>query len=114
MTNPNKTKGDRAELEAARHLEELLGFRIRRKLGAGRQDDTGDLDGIPDTTIQIANWKDVTRALRTKPIDAQTQSNNAGTTYAATLIRLHGGHWRAVLTLNQYATYIRNTLSETP
>lgn len=33
-----------AELEAARTLSALLGFPIRRKLGAGRADDVGDLD----------------------------------------------------------------------
>ena len=48
MTSSSKRRGDRAELEIARILEDLLGYRIRRKLGAGRTDDTGDLDAALD------------------------------------------------------------------
>ena len=47
MTNPQKRKGDAAELEVARLVADLTGYPVRRKLGAGRADDTGDLDGIP-------------------------------------------------------------------
>ena len=47
MSNPQKAKGDAAEREVAALLSDLLGFTVRRKLGAGRKDDTGDLDGIP-------------------------------------------------------------------
>ena len=44
MSHPSKRKGDKAELEAARILAEHLGLPIRRKLGAGRTDDEGDLE----------------------------------------------------------------------
>jgi hypothetical protein len=46
MANSSKSRGDRAERELAERLSALLGLRIRRKLGAGRADDTGDLDGL--------------------------------------------------------------------
>ena len=52
--NSKKRKGDAAEREAAELLSEATGFSVRRKLGAGRQDDEGDLEGIPKTVIQIA------------------------------------------------------------
>jgi len=42
VTNPANKKGDRAELEIAGILTDQLGIRVRRKLGAGRADDTGD------------------------------------------------------------------------
>jgi hypothetical protein len=45
MGNPSKRKGDQAEREAASLLSDLLGTVVRRKLGAGRLDDCGDLDG---------------------------------------------------------------------
>ena len=48
MTNPQKAKGDAAEREIATMINALTGWPVRRKLGAGRADDTGDLDGIPD------------------------------------------------------------------
>ena len=110
MSNPKKAKGDRAELEISKILEDLLGFRIRRKLGAGRADDTGDLDGIPATVVQVAAWSDALRAIREKPLAANEQAINAGATFAATAIRLRGGSWRIVLTPEQYATYVREAL----
>lgn len=104
--NPQKRKGDSAEREAAELLTDLLNTPIRRKLGAGRQDDTGDLDGVPDHVIQVASWKDTAAAARIKPPEAEQQRINANTTHAATLVRFRGGTWRVVLTLEQWARYI--------
>ncbi len=111
MTNRAKSKGDEAEREIAATLSDLLGFTVRRKLGAGRADDTGDLDGVPDTVIQVANWTDALRAVREKPLGAEQQRINADATFATTFVRLRGGIWRAVLTPEQYATYVREALS---
>lgn len=110
MTSPQKRKGDAAELEIARILHDLTGWPVRRKLGAGRTDDEGDLEGIPDTVVQVANWADVTRAIRQKPVEAEQQRANAGATFAVTLIRLRGGMWRAVLTPEQLATWMREAI----
>ncbi len=107
MSNPKKQKGDRAELEAAALLTDLLGTPVRRKLGAGRADDTGDLDGVPDHVIQVANWADTAAAAVQKPRGAEQQRINANATHAATLVRFRGGTWRVVLTLEQWAAYIR-------
>ncbi len=114
MANPSKSKGDRSELECAALLSDLLGFTVRRKLGAGRIDDTGDLDGIPDTVVQVANWNNALRAVREKPEGAETQRLNAGADYAATAVRLVGGVWRFVLTPEQFCTYVRNTIPTQP
>ena len=112
MTGAAKRKGDSAEREAATLLHNLTGYPVRRKLGAGRMDDEGDLEGIPDTVVQVANWADISRAVRVKPVEAETQRTNAGATFACTLIRLRGGEWRAVLTLDQIATWMRESLKE--
>jgi hypothetical protein len=111
VTNPAKAKGDRAEIEAANLLHDLTGWPCRRKLGAGRLDDTGDIDGVPDTVVQVANWADVTRAIREKPLGAEAQRINAGATFAVTLVRLRGGQWRAVLTPEQMATWMREAIA---
>jgi hypothetical protein len=55
MANSSKRKGDRAEIEVQGILRDLLGVPARRKLGAGRLDDIGDIDGLPDTVIQVGN-----------------------------------------------------------
>ena len=85
----------------------MLGVSVRRKLGAGRQDDSGDLDGVPDHVIQVANWADTAAAARIKPPEAEHQRHNAGVSHAATLVRFRGGTWRVVLTLEQWARYIQ-------
>ena len=110
MANPQKRRGDAAELEAARIIHELLGFPARRKLGAGRLDDTGDIDGVPDTVVQVANWSDVRAAAVQKPKGAEAQRINAGATHAATFVRFRGGIWRVVLTPEQWATLVREAI----
>ena len=116
MASSSKRKGDAAEREIAEILTGLLGYdiEVRRKLGAGRQDDTGDLDGIPDTVIQVAWWpkRGVLRAVREKPDGAERQRVNDRATFAASAIRLVGGVWRIVLTPEQYATYVRESLRD--
>lgn len=110
--NPSKVKGDRAELEVARLLADLTGWPVRRRLGAGRADDTGDLDGIPDTTVQVKNYRDITRAVAAVLAELPAQQANAGTTFAAGLVRRPGGRWFAVMDLDQLTTLIREATSE--
>jgi hypothetical protein len=117
MTGPAKRKGDSAELEAARLIHDLLGVPARRKLGAGRADDMGDIDGIPDTTVQVcavgpANL--VSRGLVLKPREADAQAVTAGTTFTATFVRIRGGTWRVVLTPEAWATYWREATCPQP
>lgn len=111
MANPPKRKGDAAELDAARQLADLTGWPVRRKLGAGRADDTGDLDGIPDTVVQVKHYVDVARAIREGLADLRAQQTNAATPFAALLVRRRGGHWAAVMELDQLATLLREATS---
>jgi hypothetical protein len=112
VTGSAKRKGDSAELEAAAMLSDLLGFGVRRQLGAGRADDVGDLTGIPATVVQVANRpSDTLRAVREKPLEAEVQRGRAGATFAATMVRLRGGAWRVVLTPEQFATLLREALT---
>ncbi len=105
MSNPKKRKGDRAELEAAQLLTDLIGVPVRRRLGAGRTDDTGDLDGLHGYVVQVADWQDIASAVRIKPVEAEQQRINAGEFNALTLIRLRGGQWRVVMTPEQLARF---------
>jgi hypothetical protein len=107
VTGSQKRKGDRAEREVQTLIRDLLGVPARRMLGAGRQDDIGDIEGVPETTIQVADWANVATAVRVKPDQAEEQRARAGTPLAATFVRLKGGTWRVVLTVEQWATYWR-------
>lgn len=111
MSNPQKAKGDRAELEVQALLRDLLGVPARRMLGAGRADDVGDIDGVPDTTIQVAAYTDITRALREKVDPCVEQQARAGTTFGATFIRRRGGRYLVAMTPEQFATLWREATS---
>src|SRR4029077_18705491 len=109
MTGAAKRKGDSAEREAATLIHSLIGAPARRKLGAGRADDTGDIDGVPDTTIQVVSRSSsvVAVGVVAKPREAGEQATRAGTLHAATFLRVRGGTWRVVLTPEQWATLWR-------
>lgn len=110
MANSPKRKGDRAELEVQGILRDLLGVPARRALGAGRKDDIGDVWGVPDTTIQVANRKDVAAAVRSKPVECEAQSERAGTQFGATFIRLRGGQYVVCMTPAQFAAMWREAV----
>lgn len=111
MTGTNQRKGSRGEIEVANLIRDELGYPARRKLGAGRLDDVGDIDGVPRHVIQVANWADVQRAAREKPLAAETQRINADEPFAATFVRFRGGDWRVVLTVDQWAALVREALA---
>ena len=111
MASSSKRKGDRAELEVQALIRDLTGWPARRKLGAGRADDMGDVDNVPATVVQVASWADALRAVREKPVGAEEQRERAGATFACTWVRLRGGVWRVVLTPEQWATYARESFS---
>jgi hypothetical protein len=107
VTGSSKRKGDRAELEVQALLREALGVPARRKLGAGRRDDIGDIDGVPNTVIQVVDWKDIAAAVRAKPNECERQRVEyerlvGEPTFGATFVRLRGGDYRVVLTTDQF------------
>lgn len=97
-------KGARAERELEQLFRDLGNPAARRALGAGRQDDMGDITGVWNVTVQCANWKDVLSALRQKPLECEEQRLRAQTPWAVTCLRLRGGMWRFVQTPEQWAT----------
>ncbi len=107
MSNAAKRKGDAAEREIAKILSDHLGLAVRRKLGAGRSDDEGDIDGVPDTTVQVKNFADITRAIRLGLDDLAAQQRNASTTHGVLFVRRPGGRWIAVMEVEQWCTLWR-------
>ena len=112
--NSQKNKGDKAEREAADVLSLETQYKVERRFGAGMELDKGDLIGIPNTVIQIANWKDTNAAILQKPREAEQQRINAKASHAVTLVRYkkgpnckHGDNWRVVMTIEQYARLIK-------
>ena len=114
--NKQKNKGDAAEREAAKLLAAATGLPVRIKLGAGRQDDVGDLDGIPKTVIQIASYSNPNVPCLKKPREVELQRKNARARFAASLIRwprIQGpDKWRVVLTIPQFAKLLMAALKK--
>ncbi len=98
MPHPSKRKGDRGELEAARIISDLTGHNVTRALGAGRAEDVGDLFGLPDTVIQVKNYKNITRAVTEARDGAEQQARNAGVPFRFGMVRHPGGIWTVVMT----------------
>lgn len=106
MTNSNKDKGDEGEREVQAILQELLGLPARRALGAGRKDDVGDIDNVPNTAIQVARTKIkyLTSVINTKTKEVESQRRNRRVRFAASFIRWdYGREWIVVLTPKQFA-----------
>lgn len=110
MTGAQKRKGDLAEREVQGMLRENLGVDARRALGAGRSDDVGDIDGVPNTAIQVANWADLNRAVREKLPDLERQQENAKATHGALFCRRRGGSYVVVMTPEMWYSLIREAL----
>ncbi len=110
MTSASKRKGNQAELEVQGMLRENLGVPARRALGAGRKDDVGDIDGVPDTAIQVANWADLDRAVNTKLPTLERQMGNAGATHGALFCRRRGGKYVVAMTPEMWYALMREAL----
>jgi hypothetical protein len=107
VSNPQKRKGDKAELEVERLLSASLGVNARRALGAGRLDDMGDIHGVPHTVIQVANYRNVNEAIRAKLPDVERQMENAQAKFGALFCRRVGGSFVVVQTPEQFAALWR-------
>ena len=114
MTNSAKRKGDRAELEVQGILRDHLGVPARRALGAGRKDDIGDIHNVPDTTIQVAAYQDIARAIREKLPETVQQQERAGSLFGALFCRRRGGEFIVILTVEQWACLWREAQPVSP
>jgi hypothetical protein len=84
--NASKQKGDRAEREAVAILVAAAPLLVlptaRRKLGAGRKDDMGDLDVFDGVTIQVKALANLARGLRSAAVGAAEQAIRANNQFA--------------------------------
>tara|TARA_R100001463_G_scaffold2890_2_gene11962 strand:+ start:1670 stop:1990 length:321 start_codon:yes stop_codon:yes gene_type:complete len=105
--NPQKNKGDKAEREAAEILSDALNIEVKRNLSAGIPGDVGDLYGVPNTVVQVADWQNKSAACLVKPREVEKQRKNAGVDHAMTMVRFRGKNWRVVMTVEQFASLIK-------
>lgn len=111
MTSSAKAKGNRAEREVAALYRDHLGLDVRRTL-AGHAEDQGDLIGVPDTTIQVKNFSDITRAIRDGLPELEKQQASTGDPFGVLWVRRPGGRYIAVLTPEMYFAMWREANSK--
>lgn len=108
MANSSKAKGDRAEREAVKLLVGQLPEHVlpqsKRILGAGREEDVGDLFVFPDVAVQVKNFKasNLGSAILSAASGAEVQAANGGLPYALGLVKIPGARegtvkWMAVV-----------------
>ena len=107
MTSSAQRKGDKAEREIAAILSDHLGVTVRRKLGAGRKDDEGDLEGLPGVTCEVKSYRDVTAAIRDGLDDLVREQANAGNALGVCFVRRPGGRWIAVMDVPGWCAWYR-------
>lgn len=111
MTGAAKRKGDNAERELAKILCDHLGVNVRRKLGAGRRDDTGDLEGLGNVCIEVKAYADIARAVREGLDDLEREQVNGASPFGVLFVRRPGGRWFAAMTVPQFAAWYREATS---
>ena len=87
-------------------LTELLGVPVRRRLGAGRTDDTGDLDGVDNHIVEVKSYADVTAGIRSALSGLERKRIAANVDNAVGLIRRPGGEWVCVMPISQWVAYV--------
>jgi hypothetical protein len=99
--HPNRRKGIKAELEVAAMLSDELGVKVTRRYNLGSHEDIGDIL-LDNTTIQVANYADLNRAVREKLPELKRQQANAGADFGALFCRRRGGEYVVVMTPAQW------------
>jgi hypothetical protein len=104
--NRSLERGKRAEREVVALVAALTGWEVRRRL-AGRSDDVGDLEGLPDCTVQVKSYVDITRAMNEALLGLPAQQTAARTRYAAAFIRRPGGRYVVAMEPSQFLDLLR-------
>jgi hypothetical protein len=88
------------------------GFKkARRALGAGRQDDVGDIDGVPYLCLQVAGRKTGLATVLDQKLPAtEIQRKNRNVPFAALFVRMDRKPWVVHLTPKMFFTLFKYAL----
>jgi hypothetical protein len=104
-------KGPVKEREVAAMFVEEGYTKARRALGAGRQDDVGDIDGVPNLCIQVAARKSgIATVLDQKLPATEIQRKNRGVPFASLWLKMNLKPWIVVLTPKMFFTLFKYAL----
>lgn len=114
MTNPNKAKGSKWELDVAKYFNERGFPEVERRYGAGATLDKGDINGVKDTVVEAKNWAKI--SLSTIMDEALVEQKNAKKKFGISVIKRRNRNVKeayVVMTLEQwidlYSVYVDKT-----
>lgn len=103
MTNPNKAKGSKWELDVAKYFNERGFPDVERRYGAGATLDKGDINGVKDTVVEAKNWAKI--SLSTIMDEALVEQKNAKKRFGISVIKRRNRNVKeayVVMTLEQW------------
>ena len=114
MTNPNKAKGSKWELDVVKYFNERGFPEVERRYGAGATLDKGDINGVKDTVVEAKNWAKI--SLSTIMDEALVEQKNAKKKFGISVIKRRNRNVKeayVVMTLEQwidlYSVYVDKT-----
>jgi len=114
VTNPNKAKGSKWELDVAKYFNERGFPEVERRYGAGATLDKGDINGVKDTVVDAKNWAKI--SLSTIMDEALVEQKNAKKKFGISVIKRRNRNVKeayVVMTLEQwidlYSVYVDKT-----
>ena len=104
-------KGPVREREVAAIFQASGFTKARRALGAGRKDDVGDIDGVPNLCIQVAGRKTGLAAVIDEKLPATEQQRlNRGTVFTSLWVRMDRKPFIVVLSPKQFLLLFKYAL----
>lgn len=108
MANPAKRKGDTFERDVVTYLRDQGFPHVERAYGAGRPDDTGDLDGIPGWCFELKNHQRIDLAAWVDEVRREQAAARAQ--FGVVVVKRRGrpaGQAYVVMELEQLARLLR-------
>lgn len=106
MTRAAMERGKRAEQAVCRLIEEHTGWKVRRRL-SGRVDDVGDLEGVPETCVQIKSYQNIALGMAEGLKELPAQTAAAGATYGVLFLKRRGPNWAVVMSPETFFALLR-------
>ena len=103
MSNPQRRKGTRAELQVAKFFHDH-GHPKAERSRSGWSDDRGDIDGVDDLTVEVKDQRrhDIGCWLR----ELEVEQKNRGTNHGVCAVKKQGAaevdNWYAIMTMTEF------------
>jgi Holliday junction resolvase len=110
MTHPNKSKGNAAERAVVQYLRDN-GYPFAGRMRSGWADDKGDIDGVPDTCVEVKAEKRISLAGYMAELEAEMANACTGT--GVVIVKRRGtvsvSNWYAVAPVHVWIELLKES-----